>query len=151
MSFVNYSRTPFFQRIYKRFALKPQWWGLSLKSCNPDSVKTFNSVRKRLTRRCFSVNFEKFLEMLFCRALPSNHFSHVISLLFADQWDSQPKINSFGVAMINQGKEYSQACSILCSYGNQVGTSLSSCRHTCTHLGTLIAGGVEKWKKWNAC
>ena len=38
----------------------------------------------------------------------------------------------------------SQARSILCSYGNQVETSLSSCDHTCTHLGILIAGEVEE-------
>ena len=41
----------------------------------------------------------------------------------------------------------SQARSILCSYENQVETSLSSCRHTCTHLGILIAGEVEKKEK----
>ena len=35
-------------------------------------------------------------------------------------------------------------CSILCSYGNQVETSLSSCRHTCTYLGIVLAGGVEE-------
>ena len=38
----------------------------------------------------------------------------------------------------------SQALSILCSYGNHVETSLSSCGHTCTHLGILIAGEVAK-------
>ena len=38
----------------------------------------------------------------------------------------------------------SQARSILCSYGNQVETSLSSCGHTCTHLGILIAGEVAE-------
>ena len=37
----------------------------------------------------------------------------------------------------------SQARSILCSYENQVETSLSCCRHTCTHVGILIAGEVE--------
>ena len=37
-----------------------------------------------------------------------------------------------------------QAHSILCSYGNQVETSLSSCCHTCTHLGILIAGEAEE-------
>ena len=30
-------------------------------------MKTFNSLRKRLTHRYFSVNFEKFLGKLFCR------------------------------------------------------------------------------------
>ena len=38
----------------------------------------------------------------------------------------------------------SQARSILCSYGNQVETSLSSYRLTCGHLGILTAGEVEK-------
>ena len=37
-----------------------------------------------------------------------------------------------------------QARSILCSYGDQVETSLSSCRHTCTYLDILIAGEVER-------
>ena len=41
----------------------------------------------------------------------------------------------------------SQALSYLCSKGNQVETSLSSCRHTCTDLGILIAGEVEKKEK----
>ena len=34
----------------------------------------------------------------------------------------------------------------MCSYGNQVETSLSICHHRCTHLGILIAGKVE-WKE----
>ena len=77
-----------------------------LKSCKPDGVKTFNSVRKILSHRYFSVNFEKFLEKLFCRTPPSNHFSHdVVFFLFADQGGLQPKIRSFGEAMVNQGKE----------------------------------------------
>ena len=38
----------------------------------------------------------------------------------------------------------SQTHSILCSYGNQVETSLPSCGHTCTHLGILIAGEVAE-------
>ena len=38
----------------------------------------------------------------------------------------------------------SQAHSMLCSNGNQVETSFSSCGHTCTDLGILIAGGVEE-------
>ena len=39
----------------------------------------------------------------------------------------------------------SQTLSILCSYGNHVETSLSSsCGHTCTHLGILIAGEGKK-------
>ena len=32
----------------------------------------------------------------------------------------------------------------LCSYGNQVETSLSSCGHTCTKLGISIAREVEE-------
>ena len=38
----------------------------------------------------------------------------------------------------------SQARLILCIYGNQAETSLSSCGHTCTFLGILIAGEVEE-------
>ena len=38
----------------------------------------------------------------------------------------------------------SQSRSILCSYGNEVETSLSSCPHTCTHLGIVLAGEVEE-------
>ena len=38
----------------------------------------------------------------------------------------------------------SQALSILCSYGDEVETSLSSCGHTCTHLSILIAGEVTE-------
>ena len=34
----------------------------------------------------------------------------------------------------------SQARSIMCSYGNQAEIVLSSCGHTCTYLGILIAG-----------
>ena len=36
---------------------------------------------------------------------------------------------------------------ILCSYGNQVETLLSRCRHACTRLGMLITEEVEKKKK----
>ena len=46
----------------------------------------------------------------------------------------------------NRGRN-SQARSILCSYGNQVETSLSSCRHGWTHLRIHIAGEVEKKEK----
>ena len=70
-------------------------------------VKTFNSVRKRLPHRYFSLNFENFLGKLFCRTPPINHFSHdAVFFLFADQWGLQPKINSFSGAMVNQGKEF---------------------------------------------
>ena len=41
----------------------------------------------------------------------------------------------------------SHARSILCSYEDQVETSLSNCRHTCTHLGILIAEEVERKEK----
>ena len=37
-----------------------------------------------------------------------------------------------------------QPRSVLCSYGHQVETSLSSCGSTCTHLGILIAGELEE-------
>ena len=33
---------------------------------------------------------------------------------------------------------------MLCSYGNQVETSLLSCGHTWTHLGILVAGEVAE-------
>ena len=70
-------------------------------------MKTFNSVRKRVSHRYFSVNFEKFLGKLFCRTPPSNHFSHdVLFFLCADQWGLQPKTSLFGGAMLNQGKEF---------------------------------------------
>ena len=45
----------------------------------------------------------------------------------------------------------------MCSYGNQVETSLWSCGHTCTELGIRIAIEVEEkeelktlleWGKW---
>ena len=82
------------------------------------------------------VNFVKFLGKLFCRAPPSNHFSHdVVVFLFTDQRNFQPKINLFGEAMVIWRRN-SQVLSTLCSYGNnQVETSLSSCSHTCTDLG----------------
>ena len=77
------------------------------KCCKLDGVKTFNSVRKILSHKYFSVNFEKFLEKLFWRTPPSNHFSHdVVFFPFADQWGLQAKISSFGVAMVNQGKQF---------------------------------------------
>ena len=95
----------------------------------------------------FSVNFAKFLGKLFCRTPPSNHVLHdIVFFLFADQWGLQPKISSFGGAMVNRVKEFTSPVSPV-SYGNQVETSLSSCRHTCTHLGILIAGEVEKMEK----
>ena len=47
------------------------------------------------------LNFLKYLEKLFCITPPSNHSSHDVFFLFADQWGLQPKINLFGGAMIN--------------------------------------------------
>ena len=65
------------------------------------------TVLERDSHRHFSVNFEKFLGKMFRRTPPSNHFSHdVVFFLFADQWSLQPKINSFGGAIVNQGKEF---------------------------------------------
>ena len=63
--------------------------------------------------------------------------------LFAYQWGLLPKINLFGGAMSNQEKEFTSLL-ILCSYENQMEISLSSCGHTCTHLGNLIAREVEE-------
>ena len=95
------------EHLFSRGSTNGLFWNPSeevflLKSCKPDGVKTFNSVRKRLSHRYFSVNFEKFLGKLFCRTPPSNHFSHdVVFFLFADQWGLQPKINLFGGAIVN--------------------------------------------------
>ena len=41
-------------------------------------------------------------------------------------------------------KRNSKARSILCSYENQVETSLSRCGHARTHLGILISGELEE-------
>ena len=48
--------------------------------------------------------------------------------------------------MVNRRRNL-QARSTLCSYGNQVETSLSICGHTCTHLCILIAEEMEERKK----
>ena len=40
-----------------------------------------------------------------------------------------------------------EAHSILCSYGNQVKTSISRCGHRCTDLDIPIAGEVEENEK----
>ena len=49
--------------------------GVSLQwSCKPDSLKAFNSIRKRLQH----TNVVKTLGKHFCRTPPSNHFSHDI-------------------------------------------------------------------------
>ena len=55
--------------------------------------------------RCFSVNFEKFLEKLFCRTPNLATISHMLFFYFL-QISLQPKNNSFGVAMVNQRKEF---------------------------------------------
>ena len=44
-------------------------------------------------------------------------------------------VNLFGGEQWKTRTRNSQARSVLCSYGNLVETSLSSCGHTCTHLG----------------
>ena len=41
-------------------------------------------------------------------------------------------------------RKNSQAHSILCGYGNQVETSVSSCDQTCAHLGIPVAAEVEE-------
>ena len=98
--------------LFSRGSINGLFWKLSKevfleKSCKPDGVKSFNSVRKILSHRYLSVNLEKFLEKLFHRTPPSNHFSHdVVFFSFADQWGLQPKISSFGVAMVNHGKQF---------------------------------------------
>ena len=64
-------------------------------------MKSFNSVERDSHMYLF-VNFEKFLGKLFCRTPRSNHFSHdVVFFVFADQSGLQPKINSFGEAIVN--------------------------------------------------
>ena len=108
-------------------------------------MKTFNSVRKRLSQRYFSVNFEKFLGKFFSRTPPSDHFSHDVFFFFFFQISAVCSLKS--IYLVEQWQirtRNSQACSILCSYGNQVETSLSSCGHTYTHLGILIVGEVEE-------
>ena len=42
-----------------------------------------------------------------------------------------------------------EICSMLCSYGNQVETSLSSCGHTCADfaIGSRRKGRTEKFVK----
>ena len=110
-------------------------------------MKTFNSFRTKLPHRYFSVNFEKFLGNVFCRTSPGNHLLHdvVFSLLHISEVCSLKWIHLVEQWQIRERK--SQARSILCSYGNQVETSLSSCRPTCTHLGILIPGEVERKEK----
>ena len=40
---------------------------------------------------------------------------------------------------------------MMCSYGNQVETSLCSCDHTSTDLGIPIAGELEENENWKTC
>ena len=109
-------------------------------------MKTFNSVRKRLSHRCFSVNFEKFLGSCFAEHLAATfHMTLFFTFLQIGEVCSLKSIHLVEQSWI-RGRN-SQAYSILCSYGNQVETSLLSCCHTCTHLGILIAEKVEKKEK----
>ena len=56
------------------------------------------------------MNFEKFLGKLFCRITHRKHFSHdVLFFFFADHLGLQPKINSFGGAMVIEGKEFTRS------------------------------------------
>ena len=90
------------------------------------------------------MNFEKYLGKLFCRTPLNNQFSHdaVFSFMQISEVCSLKSIYLVGQLQIS--RRNSQARSILCSYENQVGTSLSRCGHTCTHLGILIAGELEE-------
>ena len=45
--------------------------------------------------------------------------------------------------MVNQEEELT-SCPIVCSYRNQIETSLSSLGHTCIDLGIPVTGGVEE-------
>ena len=46
------------------------------KVCKPGHLNAFNSIKKRLKHRYFSVTFVKFFGKFFCRTPPSNNFSH---------------------------------------------------------------------------
>ena len=55
----------------------------SLRRCHNVLMSSgFNSARKRLSHRYFSVNLEKFSGKLFCRTPPRNHFSHDVVFFF---------------------------------------------------------------------
>ena len=71
--------------------------------------------------------------MLFFSFLQISEVCSLISTYMVEQWQIR--------------RRNSQVRSILCSYGNQVETSLSSFGHTCTHLGILTAGEVEEKKE----
>ena len=68
--------------------------------------------------------------MLFFSFLQISDVCNLKSIHLVEQWQIS--------------RRNSQACSILCYYGNQVETSLSSCDHLCTHLDIIIAGEVEE-------
>ena len=107
MNFVSYSRTPNLQRIYERLVLKHQCEGFSLKSCKHDSLNVFNSIRKILQHRYFSVSFVKFLGNLFRRTPLSNYFSHdAVFSLFADQRGLHSKNQFVWWSNGNQEKEF---------------------------------------------
>ena len=95
------------------------------------------------------VNFVKFLGKLLCRTPPSNHFLHVFSFLQMSEVCSLKQICLVERWWIR--RRNSQALSILCGFGNQVETSLSSCDHTCTDLKVSIGserkGRTEKLVK----
>ena len=83
----------------------------------------------------FSVNFAKFLGKLFCRKLPNNHVSHDVfffSFLQISEVRSLKSVHFLDKWQIR--RRNSLASSMLCSYENQVETSLPSCSHTCTQL-----------------
>ena len=90
------------------------------------------------------MNFIKFLEKLFSRALPSNNFSHIIFFPFLQISEVCSLKSVYLVEEWYIRRRNSQPRSILCSYGNQVETSSSSCGHTYNDLGIPIAGEVEE-------
>ena len=84
VNFVNHSRTPILQRIYERLVLKHQrvilrthpsftehlqWLILTFLGFQPATL-----LKKRLQRRCFSLNFAKFLRTSFDRTLSDDCF-----------------------------------------------------------------------------
>ena len=48
-------------------------------ACLPDGLKAFNSIKKRLYRSYFFVNFVKYFDKFFCRTLLKNHISHDVA------------------------------------------------------------------------
>ena len=71
--------------------------------------------------------------MLFFSFLQSSEVCSLKSVYLVDQWQIR--------------RRTSQARSIVCNYGNDVETSLSSCDHICTHLDMPIAVEVEEQKE----